>query len=218
MIKLDDIVTNKGERNYTQSFIEYGEDITRSDILPGHYYSIDISVPNFNSNWIPESEEAWQDSPDSYITSKEYYDLSPVGPVFYHDNWKNVALVLNLKVIPPRFRPKIIQTHLSLIEDSLNRINWGNSEVPTIDLYERRKMNLSLYRVTPKMIQDLTGLKLNWAISGYKLDKVSRAKIMDWDNIGELPYSNMDVRGLEISSGLLDHSILFDRFENKQLI
>lgn len=216
MIKIEDISTNKGERNYTQSFNEYGIDVSRSDILPGHYYSLDIMIPNFNRNWIPANEDAWKESPESYITNREYYDMSPVGPIFYHDNWKNVALILNLKVVHPKFRPMIMQSHLSLIEESLNKINWNDSESPIVDLYERRKMNLPLYRVTPSMIQDLTGLKLGWAVSGYNLNKITRAKVMDWNNIGELPYSNIDTRGLMTSPSLIDHSLLFDKFENKQ--
>jgi hypothetical protein len=66
------------------------------------------------------------------------------------------------------------------------------------------------------MIQDLTGLKLGWAVTGYNLNKITRAKVMDWNNIGELPYSNIDTRGLMTSTSLIDHSLLFDKFENKQ--
>lgn len=218
MIKLEDIVTNKAERNYSQSFNEFGQDISRNDILPGHYYYLEVPIPNFNPNWIPASEDDWKENPEAYITNREYYDMSPVGPVFYHDNWKNVALVLNLKVIPPKYRPIILQAHLTLIEKSLERINWFDKNIPTIELKARRALNLPLYRVTPKMLQDLTGLKLGWAISGYNLDKVSRAKIMDWDNIGEIPYANIEVKGLALSPSMIDHSRLFDKFENKQLI
>ena len=218
MIKIEDIVTNKAERNYSQLFDRYGHRVLRTEILPGHYYNLNISIPNFNENWIPRTEEEWNDNPDAYITNREYYDMSPVGPLFYHDNWKEVALILNFKVIPPKYRPAIMQAHLNLIEQSLERINWFDKNVPTTTLQDRRDLNLPLYRVTPNMLQELTGLKLGWAISGYKLDRISNAKLIDWDNIGELPYANVEIKGIAMSPGLTDYSVLFDKFENKQLI
>lgn len=216
MVKIDDILTNKAERNYSQSFDLYGKTVSRNEVLPGHYYMLNLNIPNFNPGWIPRNREEWVDSPDSYITDREYYDLRPVGPMFYHSSWKDTALILNLKVIHPKFRAPIIMAHLNLIEQSLDKINFFDKNAETLELNERAKLNLPMYRVTPNMLQDLTGFKLNWAISGYKLDKISKVQLMDWDNIGELPYSNIDTNGLVMAPGKTDFTELFYKFENKQ--
>jgi hypothetical protein len=218
VIKIEDISTNKAERNYKQSFDLYGKSISRANLLPGHYYSFNLNIPNFNQGWIPSSREEWLNSPDSYITDKEYYDLNPVGPIFYHNNWKNVAIILNFKVIHPKYRPAIMNAHLNLIEQSLNSLNVFDQSSDIIGFEERAKLNLPMYRVTPDMLQELTGFKLNWAMSGYKLDKISSVKLMDWDKIGELPFSNIDSTGLMMASGKSDISELFYKFENKQRI
>lgn len=218
MIRIEDIVTNKGERTFSESFYEYGIDMTRNDILPGHYYMLEVPVPNFNEAWIPRSKEDWEENPELYITRNEYYDMSPVGLVLYHDRWKENALILNLKVIPPKYRTKVIMTHLNLIEKSLDRLNVFDKDEELVPLVERRRMNLPLYGVTPSMLSELSNFKLNYAINGYKLDKITRAKLLDWDRIGELPLANVDTRGLAISSSLFDAGDVFDIFENKQLI
>lgn len=216
MIKIEDISTHRGERNYSQSFELYGTPVSRSNVLPGHYYMLELNIPNFNQSWIPRSIEEWKDSPDSYITDREYYDLRPVGPVFYHSDWGKNALILNLKVIHPKYRVAIINAHLNLIEQSLNQINAFKDDI--LDLETRRALNLPMFRVTPSMLQELTGFKLNWAISGYKLDNISRVRLMDWNRIGELPFSNIDNRGLVLAPGETDFTNLFYKFENKQLL
>lgn len=217
MIRLDDIVTNEFERTFTQSFYEHGVDISRTDILPGHYYSFDVPIPNFNDEMIPRSIEEWNENPGAYITNREYFDLSPTGLVFYHDNWKDTALILNLKVIPPKYRSAIILAHLNLIEKNLDRLGLFDKGInKLISIEERKKMNLPLFRVTPAMIEELTGFKLSHAMNGYKLDKIQRAKLLDWDNIGELPKAVIDTRGLALSPSIMDISSVFDNFENKQ--
>lgn len=217
MIKLEDIVTNNRERNFSQSIEEYGVMVGRNDILPGHYYSFDVPIPNFNENWIPRSKDEWEENPSAYITNRNYYDMNPVGLVFFHDNWKNVALMLNLKVIDPRRRSNIIMTHLNMIEDNLDRLYVFDKDEETIPFKDRRGMNLPLFRIAPSHLETRTGMKLGYAISGYKLDKISRARLLDWDHIGELPMANIDQRGLAMSPGAYDITSLFTAFENNNI-
>jgi len=58
---------------------------------------------------------------------------------------------------------------------------------------------------------------LGYAISGYKLNKITRAKLLDWDKIGELPHANIDTTGLALAPGAFDITTIFKHFENKQL-
>jgi hypothetical protein len=217
MIKLEDIVTNRGERNFSQTFELNGETVSRNQIIPGHYYQFRIDVPNFNDNWIPRDSDEFKENPNAYITNKEYYDLMPAGLVFYHNKWQQTALILNLKVIPAKYRAAIIGVHMNLIEKNLERLGWRIKN-KIMSLRDRSALNLAMYRITPSMLEELTGFKLKWAISGYKLDKVVRGKLLDWDNIGELPMAMTDTAGLKISPALSDITSIFNKFENRQLI
>jgi hypothetical protein len=219
MIKLEDISTNRGERNFSQSFNEFGIDVSRNEILPGHYYSLNVPVANLNPMWVPGSTDEFKENPKAFITDKEYYDMNPVGLVFHHPDWKKNALILNLKVIPPKYRTNIIVAHVNLIEKSLDRINalpWSKDK--PVEFRERTKLGLPLFRVTPSILQQLTGFKLGYAISGIKMDKIIQAKVLDWDNIGELPLANIDQRGLVVSPSLSGLDSIFNNFENKQMI
>jgi hypothetical protein len=217
MKKLEDIVTNNRERNFSQSFAEFGIDVSRTDVMPGHYYAFQIPVTNFNSSWIPNSEEDWKENPEQYITNREYYDMNPVGLVFAHEKWKETALILNLKVIPPRHRANIIMAHINLIEENLNRLGVFDDDVELATIEDRKRMNLPMFSITPKMIEHITGFKIGYAISGYKLNKITRAKFLDWDHIGELPLANIDTIGLAMSPGSFDIMSIFNNFENKQI-
>ena len=144
--------------------------------------------------------------------------MNPTGLIFAHPKWKETALILNLKVIPPRYRANIIMAHINLIEEDIKRLGGfsdeEDAEMKTFE--ERKRMSLPMFTITPAMLEHITGMKLAYAISGYKLSKVFRAKLMDWDNIGELPLANIDTRGLAMASGNLDITSVFNKFENKQ--
>ena len=216
MKKLEDIVTNNRERTFSQSFHEYGIEAGRNDIMPGHYYTLEIPITNFNTNFIPNSEDDFKEDPELYITHRNYFDMNTIGLIFAHSKWKETAFILNLKVIPPQYRSNIIIAHINLIEDDLKRLGaFDDTELKSVE--DRRRMNLPMYSITPAILEHITGMKLSNAISGYKLDKVSRAKLMDWDNIGELHLANIDTKGLAMASGNLDITSVFNNFENKQI-
>jgi len=218
MKKLEDIVTNKRERNFSQSLAEFGVTVGRNDVMPGHYYAFKISVPNFNSGWIPNSEEEWKDSPESFITNRQYYDVNPIGLVFAHNKWKDTALILNLKVLPPAHRAAVIMAHINIIEENLDRLGLWDDDSELMSIKDRKGMSLPMFGITPKILEDFTGFKLGYAISGYKLDKVTGAKLLDWDHIGELPHANIDTTGLSMAPGAFGIESVFKHFENKQLI
>ena len=217
MIRLNDIVTNPGARTLSQSFDEYGESISRSDVIPGHYYSFSIPIPNFNENWIPNSISEYAENPSAYITSRQYYNLNPIGLSFYHEKWKDTCLILDLKVVPPVYRSKIVMTHLNLVEKSLTDIGAFEDPLNMVPFKDRGQLNTSLFRITPSILEQATGLKLKHAITGVKLSRVSKALILDWNNVGEIPTAGIDTRGISIAKGLYDISRVFQQFETKQL-
>jgi hypothetical protein len=222
MIDLNTIVTNRRQRSLYESFDLYGIDTNRNELLPGHYYSLDAPIENFNNRWIPDNIDEFKESPDDFITDKQFVDLNPIGLIFHHDHWKENALMLNLKVIPPQFRAALIMTHINIIKDSLDRIGAleedenGNSKL--ISLNERKKLNLPMYRITPSILEQVSGIKIGYAMSGYSLDRVTKAKLLDWDKIGELPLANIETRGLQFAPSIFEVSDIFNKFENNQLI
>jgi len=217
MKKLVDISTNNRERSLSQSIAEYGVDISRSDIMPGHYYALQIPISNFNQSWIPNSHDEWKENPENFITNREYFDVMPIGLLFAHAKWKETALILNLKVIPPGHRAEIIMAHINIIEENLDRLGLWDNNTNLASIEDRKKMNLPMFNITPSMIERITGFKIGYALSGYKLDKITQAKLLDWDNIGELPLANIDTTGLEMAPGAMDITSIFNKFENKQL-
>ena len=216
MKKLEDIVTNRRERNFSQSFAIHGTSVTRPDIMPGHYYAFEMPAP-ISSSLIPNSDEDYKEDPDGFITNKQYIDINPIGLVFAHPKWKEYALILNLKVIPPNHRAALLMTHINLIEEDLDRLGVWDDDVELKSMRERKAMSLPMFGITPKDLEIKTGFKLGYAINGYNLNKITRAKLLDWDNIGELPHANIDTTGLVTAPGAFGIESIFKHFENKQI-
>jgi hypothetical protein len=219
MILLENILTNRGERNFSQIIDESGSLISRDQIFPGSYYSFDIPIPNFNSSWVPNSDEEYSKNPDAFITNKQYYDLNPFGPVFAHENWKNVVLHLNLKVLPPEIRAKVVMAHINLIKDDLEKIDFFSKEPKKMTPIEMIKMGgLKMFLIKPSNLESVTGVKLGYAINAYRIEKINKPKILEWYKIGEIPAARIDTRGLAIASQLVNVAGLFEQFERKQLM
>ena len=215
MITLDEILTNNRERNYTQVFEQYGEDVVRNELLPGHYYSVEVMYDNFNESRIPSSLEEWKANPSFYLTTEKHLDFNPTGLVFNHDDWKNSVLMLNLKVIPPKYKAKLIMAHLNLIESDLKRID-AFSKRNKVSINERKKINLSIFKITPSILEQQTGIKIGYAMNRYKIDKINNVRVLDWNNIGELPMANIETNGFKYASGAFNISTVFNTFEAKQ--
>lgn len=214
MIVVKDLITNNRERNYSQVFEEYGINVPRNSLVPGHYYSFKIEIPNISRDWVPNSDEEYKLEPERFITNKQCYDLNPVGLALYHDKWKDNLIMLNLKVVPPKYHPTIFNAHLNIIESSLDAI--GGIDGDLIPIQERLKTPLPMYGITSSMLSQRTGINLNYAISAYKLDYVREAKMLDWDNIGELPMSLIETTGMVFSNGTYDINRIYDLFDTKQ--
>lgn len=214
MIVVKDLITNNRERNYSQVFEEHGISVSRNSLVPGHYYSFKIEIPNISRDWIPNSNDEYKQEPERFITNKQCYDLNPVGLALYHNKWKDNLIMLNLKVIPPKYHAAIFNAHLNIIESSLDAI--GGIEGDLIPINERLKKPLPMYGITSSMLSQRTGINLNYAIDAYKLDHVREAKMIDWNNIGELPYSLIETTGMVFSSGTYDINRIYDLFDTKQ--
>jgi len=210
---INDLISNRAERTFSQSFIEHGMLIKQAQVRPGYYYQFNISIPNLNENWIPDDIELWKEDPDQYITEKNYYDLSPAGLLLYHENWKKVALVLNLKVMPPVYRLRTLAAHYTLIEKYIQQIYQNEKKVP---FNERERLNSPFYGVTPSLLKTLSGIDLSFAINNYDIEYITNARVLDWDKFGELPYAKVETQGIVLSPGSNNLLDVFNIFENNQ--
>lgn len=216
MIEIKNLITNNRERNYSQVFGENGIDISRAELIPGHYYSVDVVMPNMNRTFLPNNAEEFNENKTGFITNKQHYDLNPMGLALAHPNWKENLLMIDFKVIPPRFHMSIFNAHLNLIEESLNRLNVFDEERETIGLKERSMTNLPMYGITAKILSQASGVNLYHAVTAYKLSIIQGARLMDWDNIGELPMATLETTGIVLSPGTLDITSIYEQFEYKQ--
>jgi hypothetical protein len=209
----EDIITNKRERTYSQVFFEFGESIPPTNILPGHFYSL-VNTPqvNINESTIPTSFGEWSKTPTQYVTEKQYFDVNPVGLALYHENWRQRTLIINLKIIPPVFRAKLLAAYYFISEKFISNLYQNDKLIP---FNERGTLNLPFYGISQAVLQQVSGLNLNYAINKYRVEDLNTIRFLDWDKFGELPFANIEDRGLIFARGF-DLSDIFEVFEQKQ--
>lgn len=213
MSKFEDIITNKRERTFSQVFFEFGESIPITSILPGHFYSFSNSPQmNITEDFIPVDSSEFSKYPEKYITEKQYIDLNPIGLVLYHENWRQRVLIVNLKVIPPIFRAKLLAAYYFIAEKFITNLYLGEKLIP---FNERGTLNLPFYGISQSVLQQVSGLNLNYSINKYRIEELNNARFLDWDQFGELPFANIEDRGLLFARNfnLVD---IFEIFEQKQ--
>lgn len=158
----------------------------RGEVIPGrfYYFRTQAMVPTLTEELVYE------------ITGKHYLDLNPVGLLLFHDNWKETALVLNLKVMPPRASSKILEAYWRFSQlNGLNNLFDGDGKLRPLE--ERRLIDQRFYLITPSALSTILGVNnLNYAINKYNMDHVLEARLIDWDNFGMLINPTLTVDGL----------------------
>lgn len=159
---------------------------SRGQVIPGRFYSFKTrsEVPSLTEETVYS------------ISGKNYLDLNPVGLLLFHDNWKETALVLNLKVMPPRASAKILEAYWRFSQlNGLSNLFDNDGNLRSIE--ERRLIDQRFYLITPTALSTILGVKnLNYAINKYSMDQVLEAKLIDWDNFGMLVNPTLTVDGL----------------------
>jgi len=181
----NEIEKNNGTMTYQQVAESIGIVQNRLSILPGRFYCLKTMVPTPNIN--EEFVRAW--------TKKNYLDLSPVGLLLFHDNWKETNLMLNLKAIPPLVVAKLLEAYweFSKINGLANLFDKDGNLLP---LTERNIIDQRFYLVTPTNLSIILGVdNLNYAINKYDMDYVLEARLIDWDNYGKLYNPQFSTQG-----------------------
>lgn len=185
MNNFNDISKNNGDLTLDQVSMQYGISTNRNQLIPGRFYSFKTISPT------PSLDQ----ETIKLITGKNYYDLNPVGFLFFHDNWKETALILNLKVIPPRANLKILESFWKFSQSNgLNNLFDANGKL--LPLSQRSLIDQRFYLVTPKVLSNVLGVKnLNYSINKYNMDQIVEAKMIDWDNFGMLINPKLTLNG-----------------------
>lgn len=165
---------------------EYGITQTRLQVIPGRFYSFKVQpqVPVLNTETVYE------------MTGKNYIDLNPVGLLLFHDNWKETAIILNLKIMPPAISAKILEAYWRFSQ--LNGLNNLFDKEGTIrPIEERRLIDQRFYLITPTALSTILGVNnLNYAINKYNMDQILNAKLIDWNTFGMLVNPKASAFGL----------------------
>lgn len=186
MKDFNSLTQNNGTKPLNIVSQEIGIVQTRLQVIPGRFYSFRTQSPS------PILSEEYV----QLISGKNYMDLNPVGLLLFHDNWKETALVLNLKVIPPRVSAKILETYWRFSQPN-GLDNLFNKDGSIRPLEERRLIDQKFYLITPTILSNVLGVNnLNYAINKYNMDQVLEARLIDWDQFGMLINPAITTNGL----------------------
>ena len=186
MKKFEEINKNNGQYSFEQVSREFGILQNRNQIRPGRFYSLKTvsPVPNLTESVV-----------QSLSFGKDYYDLSPVGLLLFHEKWSDVPIILNLRVIPPTVCAKLLEAYYYI--SSQNGLDTLFKEGQLISLEERQLIDKKFYLITTTILSQLIGLNnLNYAINKYNVDDIAEARLIDWDNFGMLVQPKQSVIGI----------------------
>lgn len=187
MKRFEEISKNNGSRTLLEVAQEFGIPQNRAQFIPGRIYSLKIvsQVPDITPEIVPILSEG-----------KLYFDLNPVGLVLFHENWKETAIILNLKVLPPAVNVKLLESYYRFA--SINGLTQVfDKEGNLLPLDSRRLLDLRFYMVPPTLLSTISGLSsINYAINKYNIDQIAESRIIDWDQFGMLVNPKLTTFGL----------------------
>ena len=185
-MEFNKLIKNNGALPLNAVVEQYGITQNRAQVIPGRFYSFKIvaDVPAITESYVYQK------------TGKSYLDLNPTGLLLFHDNWKEVALFLNIKIMPPDAQVKVMEAYWNF--SKLNGLsNFFDKDGKLKDLTERQLIDQRFYLITPTALSTILGVNnLNYAINNYNMDKVADAKLIDWDNFGMLVNPQISTHGL----------------------
>ena len=194
MKTFESLEKNNGRLTFEQVASEIDESgklkskpIDRFNLLPGRFYYFDIVPPaaDFDEEFIA-----------LYTRGKRYLDLNPTGLVFFHENWKESAIILDLRVIPPPVAEKILQIYWNFsLKNGLANLYDNKGDLRPFE--ERQIIDQQFYMITPSLLAELSGAdNLYYAINKYSMDDIISARLIDWDRFGTLVNPRLSERGL----------------------
>lgn len=194
MKTFESLEKNNGRLSFEQVASEVDESgklkskpIDRFNLLPGRFYYFNIVPPAVDLN---------EEFVSLYTRGKRYLDLNPMGLVFFHENWKETAIVLDLRVIPPPIAEKMLNIYWNFsLRNGL--ANLYDAEGKLRPLEERQIIDQRFYMITPSLLSEISGAdNLYYAINKYSMDDILSARLIDWDRFGMLVNPVLSEMGL----------------------
>lgn len=186
MKNFSDIIANNSNSSLIQVVESVGIPQTRDQILPGRMYGFKVMSPvnNLNERTVAELNNG-----------RVYYDLNPVGLTLFHQRFKEFSLILNLKVIPPAASAKLLEWYYAFSQKNGLANYYEKGQLIPLD--KRRLLDQPFQLITPTDLSILAGVdNLNYAINKYNMDYVAEARLIDWNNFGELIRPKPTTHGL----------------------
>lgn len=174
MKKFEEIEKNNGRLDLTQVAETLGVIQRRGQFIPGRFYSLKIvsNVPNLTEEIVPQ-----------LASGKPYYDLRPCGLVLFHDNWKETAIILNLRTMPIPVSTKLLEAYYEF--SAKNGFPHLYRDGKLMPLAERQLIDQRFYLVNTTILSQIIGFSnLNYSINKYNIDDIAEARLIDWDNFG----------------------------------
>ena len=157
---------------------------TRGRLVPGHFYAFNIvnRVPN---DMVPNLSETRTPSQlATYNLKRPYFDNYPVCLSLGNDG-NGGEIVLNMKMIPPKFRSIIIRRYLGAVRSRLNGFYRGDELMP---FNERLKGELigPFLTVNAAFMSKLTGINLSFGLNKYQREQMANIGLIDWEDVSKI--------------------------------
>ena len=160
---------------------------TRSQLVPGHFYTFSVvnRVPN---DLVPNLSEVRTPSQlKGYNLKRPYYDNRPVCLSLGNDGVGG-EIVLNLKMIPPKLRSVIIRRYMSAVKGQLANFYQGDSLMPIRErLAGSNGASIGPFlSVNPAFLSRLTGINLSFGLNKYQREQMAGLGMIDWEDVSKI--------------------------------
>lgn len=189
-------------------------------LIPGHFFAISVNLPfEVNENVLPLNKYTYEaEKDDRFFISKEpYFDEMPIGLALRIDN-PDYVMMLNLKVIPPVYRYKILEVYYQAFKNAIHVGYKEDLSEETMTVLERLKENnyiAPFLSVTKSMMESLTGINLDFAINRYRTVTLQNVKLLDWNSLPDLAMMGVSERGMTFNSGAGGLEGMFNTFVSR---
>jgi hypothetical protein len=157
---------------------------TMASLIPGHFYAFNVvnRVPN---DMVPNlSETRTPAQIQKYSLKRPYFDNSPVCLSLGNDGGGG-EIVLNFKVIPPKFRTVILRRYLGAIQDRVAQFYNDDELIP---FNQRMKGELigPFLSVNVAFLSKLTGINLSFGLNKYQREQMANLGLIDWEDVSKI--------------------------------
>jgi len=192
-------------------------------LLPGHMYYLKIE-PDFQvtPDAIPMNLHEFKNNKDNkhYVTSKPYYDITPIGIALKLEN-EQYQSILNLKLISPLYRRMILESYYQMLENRNGLIGkWFNEDLTEAIKPIQERIRESQYinpfmAIDKSFMQRVVGSDISFAVKNYSINSIKNVKLLDWNALTSVYNMNITDSGITTNNQIGGLQEIQDMFESK---